>query len=169
MEVIDTELEKVKLIRPPTIFEDFRGSYVEVYNEKAYRKNGIDVKFIQDDVSISHRGVLRGIHGDQVTTKLVTCLLGRIYLVVVNNDSTSPQYRQWVSFTLSDSNRLQVLVPPKFGVAHLVLSEVAVFHYKQSTYYDRESQFTLRWNDERLNIYWPVKDPILSRRDSGVG
>ena len=69
---------------------------------------------------------------------------------------------------LSDQNRLQVLVPPKFGNGHLVLSAQAIFHYKQSSYYDRSTQFTLLWNDPKLDIWWPVTNPILSRRDEGA-
>ncbi|UCG55510.1 MAG: dTDP-4-dehydrorhamnose 3,5-epimerase family protein [Dehalococcoidia bacterium] len=167
MEVLKTELDGVLLIKPPTIFEDFRGTYVETYNEKSYTEAGIDVKFVQDDISVSSRNVLRGIHGDGVTWKLVSCLFGEFYLVVVNWDDTSPQLGKWESFVLSDQNRLQLLVPPKFGNGHLVLSDVAIFHYKQSTYYNRAGQFTLLWNDPKLNIRWPVSNPILSRRDSG--
>jgi dTDP-4-dehydrorhamnose 3,5-epimerase len=73
-----------------------------------------------------------------------------------------------VSFVLSEQNRQQVLIPPKFGNGHVVLSDQAIFHYKQSTYYNREGQFTLLWNDPTLNISWPVSDPILSDRDRGA-
>jgi dTDP-4-dehydrorhamnose 3,5-epimerase len=165
MEVSKTELDGVLLLKPPTIFEDFRGTYVETYNEKLYTEAGINVKFVQDDISVSSRHVLRGIHGDSQTWKLISCLYGKFYLVVVNWDKTSSQFGRWQSFVLSDANRLQVLVPPKFGNGHLVLSEIAIFHYKQSTYYNRASQFTLLWNDPRLGIWWPIRNPILSRRD----
>lgn len=162
-----TELDGVVTITPPTIFEDFRGTYVETYNERLYHEAGINVEFKQDDISLSTRHVLRGIHGDRETWKLISCLYGKFYLAVVNWDETSPQFGKWTSFALSDSNRLQVLVPPKFGNGHLVLSEIAIFHYKQSSYYDRAGQFTLLWNDPKLNIWWPVRNPILSRRDEG--
>ncbi len=166
IEVSKTKLEGVLLIKLH-VFEDHRGAYVETYNEELYRKNGIDIKFVQDDISISSKNVLKGIHGDSKTWKLVSCLYGKFYLVVVNWDDASPQFGQWESFVLSDQNRLQVLVPPKFGNGHLVLSELAIFHYKQSTYYNRPGQFTLLWNDPKLNIWWPIKNPILSRRDEG--
>ena len=168
MEVTTTKLDNVLLIKPPTIFEDFRGTYVETYNEKLYTEAGITVKFIQDDISVSSRHVLRGIHGDDQTWKLVSCLYGKFYLVVVNWDKESPQYGQWDSFTLSDKNRLQVLIPAKFGNGHVVLSKMAIFHYKQNTYYNRASQFTITWNDPKLNIWWPIKDPIVSKRDEGI-
>lgn len=166
--VEDTPLAGVKLIVPPTRFEDFRGSYVELYNRELYRAAGIDVEFVQDDVSASSRHVLRGLHGDDATWKLVSCVYGRFYLVVVNWDGASPQYKQWTAFTLSDRNNLQILIPPKFGNGHVVLSDHAIFHYKQSTYYDRARQFTLKWNDPALGLWWPVKDPIVSRRDEGA-
>ena len=168
VEIKPTRLEGVRVITPPTIFEDFRGSYVELYNDELYRKAGIDVAFVQDDISVSTRHVLRGIHGDSETWKLISCLHGKFYLVVVNWDERSPQYRQWDSFVLSDQNRRQVLIPPRFGNGHLVLSETAIFHYKQSTYYNRAGQFTVLWNDPSLKIWWPVADPIVSRRDAGV-
>lgn len=167
METFPTTLDSVRLIKPPTIFEDFRGHYVETFNERLYREAGIDQHFIQDDISVSRRHVLRGIHGDDKTWKLISCLQGSFYMVVINNDPQSSQYRKWTSFTLSDTNRLQVLVPPKFGNGHVVMSEQAIFHYKQTTDYDRSGQFTLIWNDPALNIWWPVQNPIVSERDQG--
>jgi len=167
METFPTTLDSVRLIKPPTIFEDFRGHYVETYNERLYREAGIDQHFIQDDISVSRQHVLRGIHGDDKTWKLISCLQGSFYMVVINNDPQSSQYRKWTSFTLSESNRLQVLVPPKFGNGHVVMSEQAIFHYKQTTDYDRSGQFTLVWNDPALNIWWPVQNPIVSERDQG--
>jgi len=159
-----TDLAGVLLIAPES-FEDHRGWYVETYNQAAYHKQGIEVEFVQDDISVSTQNVLRGIHGDAETWKLITCLAGRFYLVVVNNDPESEQYRQWESFVLSEHNRLQVLVPPKFGNGHLILTERAIFHYKQNTYYNPYGQFTITWNDPEYGIWWPTKNPVLSRRD----
>jgi len=162
-----TELDGVLLVEPPTNFHDFRGEYVELYNEELYREAGITTRFIQDDISISTQHVLRGIHGDGETAKLVSCLQGKFYLIVINNDPASAQYRKWTSFTLSDKNRLQVFIPPKFGNGHVVMSDWAMFHYKQNTTYNRAGQFTLIWNDPALGLWWPVRDPIVSRRDQG--
>lgn len=167
LNVQKSKLEGVLIITPPTIFNDNRGSYVETYNEAIYKEAGIGVSFVQDDISVSKKHVLRGIHGDRKTWKLVSCLQGEFFLAVVNWDESSKQYGQWESFILSERNRLQILIPPKFGNGHLVLSESSIFHYKQSTYYDRAGQFTLLWNDARFNIPWPCKEPILSKRDSG--
>lgn len=164
MEISKTDLPGVLLIELDA-FEDFRGEYVETYNEKLYIENGIDIKFVQDDISVSSRNVLRGLHGDNETWKLISCLHGKFYLVVVNCDEGSEDFGKWQSFVLSDRNWLQVLVPPKYANGHLVLSGTAIFHYKQSTYYDPSSQFTYKWNDPNLKIWWPIKNPILSRRD----
>ena len=164
MQVEQTQLDGVRLIKLDA-FEDFRGQYVETYNEDAYRKQGIDVRFVQDDISVSSRHVLRGVHGDEETWKLISCLHGSFYLMVVNNDKYSSQYRKWQGFTLSDMNRHQVLVPPRFGNGHVVLTETAIFHYKQNTYYNPRGQFTIIWNDPEYGMWWPIKNPILSQRD----
>lgn len=164
MQISKTKLDGVLLLKPE-VFEDFRGQYVETYNEQFCRDNGIDVKFVQDDISVSSRHVLRGIHGDAETWKLVSCMHGKFYLVVVNCDKESSSFGKWQSFVLSDVNRLQVLIPPKHGNGHVVLSETAIFHYKQNTYYNPKGQFTYIWNDPQLKIWWPVKSPLLSQRD----
>ncbi|MGV3523536.1 MAG: dTDP-4-dehydrorhamnose 3,5-epimerase [Candidatus Sericytochromatia bacterium] len=164
MHVQDTTLPGVKLIQPE-VFEDHRGYYVETYNEQLYREHGIDQHFVQDDISVSYQNVLRGLHGDAETWKLISCLQGRFYFVVANCDTESPDFGKWEAFNLSAANRKQVLVPPKHGNGHLVLSEQAIFHYKQTTYYNPKGQFTYTWNDPRLKIWWPTQQPILSRRD----
>ena len=166
MNIINTSLDGVLLINPPTVYEDFRGEYVEIYNKDIFKENGVKIDFIQDDISVSRKNVLRGLHGDQETWKLISCLYGSFYLVVVNNDPSSGQYKKSVSFTLSDKNRQQVLIPPKHGNGHLVLSDLAIFHYKQNTFYNREGQFTIKWNDPNYNLWWPINDPITSIRDS---
>ena len=164
MGILKTKMNGVVLIKLDA-FEDHRGEYVEIYNKDLYKKNGIDIDFIQDDISVSSQNVLRGIHGDEKTWKLISCLYGKFYLVVVNCDKKSKKFGQWQSFILSDRNKHQILVPPKYGNGHLVLSDKAIFHYKQSTYYDPSRQFTYKWNDPKFNIRWPVKNPILSQRD----
>lgn len=164
MIVENTKLENVLLIRMD-VFEDHRGEYIETYNEKLYRDNGIAARFVQDDMSVSHRNVLKGIHGDATTWKLISCLYGKFYLVVINYDKESKDYGKWESFVLSDRNKQQLLVPPKYGNGHLCLSSKSIFHYKQSSYYDPSKQFTIKWNDPKFRIWWPVGRPILSLRD----
>jgi dTDP-4-dehydrorhamnose 3,5-epimerase len=158
-------VEKCKLANVLVIhldeFIDARGYFVETYNEKIYQTAGINVKFVQDDLSVSRRNVFRGIHGDGGTWKLIDCLYGEIYFVVVD-----PQTRESQSFILSPISGLQILLPPKIGNGYLVLSDWATFHYKQSTYYGEHQQFTIKYNDPLYHIYLPVKNPILSERDA---
>ena len=164
MKFYSTKLKNVYLIKP-YIYKDFRGSYTEIYNKNIFVKNSIKIKFIQDDISISKKNVLRGIHGDKKTWKLISCLYGKFYLVVVNNDKRSKDFKKWTSFILNDKNKYMVLVPPKFGNGHYVLSKKAIFYYKQNTMYDRKSQFTINWKDPKYKFKWPCKKPILSQRD----
>lgn len=166
MHVEKTKLNGVVLIKLDG-FEDHRGEYVQIYNKREYKENGIDVEFVEDDVSISYRGVIKGIHGDDKTWKLISCLHGKFYLVVINYDKESKNFGKWDSFVLSESNKHQVLVPPKHGNGHLCLSDKSIFYYKQSEYYGPSRQFTIRWNDPQFNIWWPIKIPILSLRDGG--
>ena len=164
MRVIKTDLSGVMKIELES-FSDHRGKYTETYNEDAYKQAGIDVNFIQDDISFSKKNVLRGIHGDDETYKLVSCLHGSFVLIVVNNDSESEEYKKWITFNLSGDDNTQILIPPKFGNGHFVTSDDAIFHYKQNTYYNPQGQFTIMWNDPEYNFVWPNNNPILSKRD----
>ena len=167
-EISKTDLDGVLLIELDS-FKDFRGFYQETYNKEEYKKNKIEVDFLQDDISVSNHKVLRGLHGDNRTWKLVSCLHGEFFLVVVNFDSNSNQYCKYKTFTLNENDNFQILIPPMFANGHLVMSEKTIFHYKQSTYYEgMGKQFTLKWDDPKINIKWPIQDPILSKRDSEV-
>lgn len=144
-------------------FEDHRGELYTVYDYKE-----LPLQFNHDKVAVSRQNVLRGIHGDSKAFKLITCLRGTIFLVVVDNRDWSPTYLQWDSIILRGSNRKSVLVPPNFGNGHLVLSSEAIFFYKWSyegDYPDVKDQFSLNWKDPRINIAWPIDNPILSERD----
>jgi len=165
MKVENTPLDGVKLIKPD-FYEDYRGTNFEAYNEVKYRDEMPFAPFVVDSISTSRKHTLRGIHGDDRTTKLISCLYGTIYYIIINRDPESKQYNHWFSITLSDRNKHQVLIPPKFGNGHLVMSEEAVFSYKLNAYYDRASQFTIKWNDPMHNFFWPIKNPILSERDA---
>ncbi|MEO6694381.1 MAG: dTDP-4-dehydrorhamnose 3,5-epimerase [Ignavibacteria bacterium] len=160
-----TRLDNVLLIAP-SVFTDHRGTYTETYNIEDYEKNEINIKFLRDDISTSAKNVLRGIHYDNKTWKLIQCMHGEIFFVVVNLKKDSEQFLKWQSFILTAGNRLQVLVPPGFGNGHLVLSEQCIFHYKMSEYYDPANEKGIKWNEPLLNIPWPVNDPILSEKDS---
>jgi len=165
LKVENTNLEGVlKII--PSVFEDHRGMYVETYNMEDYEKNKIGIKFVRDDISTSGKNVLRGIHYDNKTWKLIQCMYGKIYFVTVDMRKDSKQFLQWQSFILSAENRHQVLVPPGFGNGHLVLSDECIFHYKMSEYYDPDNEIAVKWDDPKINIFWPVKNPVLSKKDS---
>lgn len=141
-------------------FRDERGELWTVWNEKEFEPK---LKFNHDKIAVSKKNVLRGIHGDSKSWKLITCLSGEIRLVVVE-----PNKLQHMSILLTDKNKLSVLVPPGFGNGHLVLSDKAVFYYKwayEGEYPDVKDQFSLRWNDPKLKIEWGVENPILSTRD----
>ncbi len=166
-----TGLPDVKLITP-SVFKDHRGRYIETFNLRDYDAipNIPVIDLIQDDVSISKQWVLRGIHGDNETWKLVSCLAGVIYVVVVDC-RRGLNLHEWVGKFLGSDPYSQLLIPPGFGLGHLVLSDTAIFHYKQSTYYRPERQFTIPWNDPQLSIPWPLPEgvqPILSERDANA-
>lgn len=151
----------------PDVFTDFRGDLWTLWKAGS-TPTCLDLPYNHDKVSTSRKNVLRGIHGDFKSSKLITCLFGEIYFVMVDNRPTSPTYLQWDWEILSDKNKKQVLLSPGIGNGFLVLSENSVFHYKwfyDGEYPDVEDQFTIKWDDPRLNIFWPIKDPILQERD----
>lgn len=164
MRVTDTGLHGVRLI-VPDVFEDRRGTYVELYDSANYRTACGGVEFVQDDVSVSRLHVLRGLHGDFETTKLVSVLHGRGYAVLADNRPESPTWRRWQAFTLSRENRHQLLIPPGVGNSVLALEAPLVYWYKQSTHYVPGRQFTIRWDDPEWGFEWPIDAPILSARD----
>jgi len=150
-------LPAVKVYQP-SYFSDHRGDLWTIWKEGDH-----NLKFNHDKVSTSKKNVLRGIHGDDKSWKLVTCLYGEIYFVVVD-----PVSKIWDYVILSDQNKKMVLVPPRYGNAHCVISDHAVFMYKWSydgEYPDVDNQFTINWNDPEFNVEWPVDNPILSSRD----
>ena len=164
IEVRKTQLAGVLQI-VPDVFKDHRGQFVETYSEELYKQNGITADFVQDDFSRSKKDVLRGIHGDRMTSKLVSCIYGKLFFVVVNCQEASKKFGRWQSFTLSDENRMQIFVPAGYGIAYLAQSDEVVFTYKQNTYFVHGRQFSYRWNDPRFKIEWPITNPILSERD----
>ena len=188
MKIQKTEINGVFLIEPEFRFEDHRGDIFCAYQEsswlKAWREMDPEslvgyVRFKKDNFSVSDRNVLRGIHVSPSAWKLATCLSGRIFLVVVDCRETlhpkrvglreyvalaNPNFRKWQAFELNDMERLQVLVPPMCGLAHLVLSRQATFYYKWSEDY-KNDQITYRYDDPRFGIKWSIDKPILSERD----
>lgn len=161
-------LEGVYIITP-SIFTDGRGtlwtSFLKEEIEKLLPK---ELYFKHDKFSESVHNVLRGVHGDNKSWKLVTCVYGEIYQVVVDCREESPTYLKWEKFIINKRNQKLILIPPRMGNAYYVMSKQAVYHYKlayESDYVDADKQFTLKWNDPRINIDWPTNNPIISERD----
>lgn len=147
------------------IYTDFRGELWTLWKRGEFEP---DLDFNHDKVSVSRKNVLRGIHGDSKSWKLITCLHGSIYFVVVDNRKDSPNYLKWDWIILDDQRRKSVLVPPMFGNGTFTLTDKSIFHYKwayEGEYADVDQQFTIKWNDPRLDIPWPVSNPILQPRD----
>ena len=152
----------------PDIFYDYRGESIETWNVENYKVFG-DIEFKQDDISTSVKNTLRGLHGDDKTWKLVSCIYGSLLQVVVDMRVSSNTYLKSEMFSINDKNRKQILIPPGFANGHLVMSDFGVFSYKQSTLYNgADKQFTVKWNDPKLNIPWPIDNPILSYRDKNA-
>ncbi len=175
MIVEKTTLEGVMLIKPEAVSggvgelsQDNRGEFVEVYNGKKYRAADIAVEFLEDDISVSKKNVLRGMHGDDRTWKLITCVHGRLFFVAINGDRNSASFGKWESFDLNEENKWKLLVPPYYASGYQALTDKVIVSYKQSEYFKPGGQFTLRWDDPRFNIPWPVKNPILSARDASA-
>lgn len=150
----------------PEVFEDHRGSYVELFDTAKYREITGGIEFVQDDVSVSREHVLRGLHGDFETTKLVSVLQGRGHAIIADNRPDSPTHRRWQAFELSADNRVQLLLPPGVGNSILVLEGPLVYWYKQDTHFVPGRQFTIAWDDPEWGFSWPIEDPILSARDA---
>jgi dTDP-4-dehydrorhamnose 3,5-epimerase len=165
MKIIPTKFEKAKLIELP-IFRDFRGDYVETYNENFYKALDVPMPFVQDSFSTSRKDVLRGFHGDPLTWKLIQVVSGEVYEVIVDLNENSPTYLEWEAFIIGEKDRRQLLIPPGFGNAMLALTDNVVYYYKQTTYYGQARQFTVRWDDPTLKVFWPIDNPILSKRDT---
>ena len=154
---------KIKIFRN-NAFCDHRGRYWTSWKKESTKK----INFKHDKFSLSTRNVLRGLHGDTKTWKLVSCPYGKFLLVVVNFVKKSKNYLKWKSWILSHKNGLQILIPPNYANGHLCLSKKCLFHYKLSykgTYTDAKKQFSLKWNDPKLKINWGIKKPIISKRD----
>ncbi len=157
------------LLLTPRIFTDARGSFCESFNARRFAEaTGLDVEFVQDNQSISHERVLRGIHYqiEQAQGKLVRVVSGVVWDVAVDLRRSSPRFGQWVGIELSAENGRQFWIPPGFGHAFVVTRGPAVFLYKTTDYYAPQHERTLLWNDPVLGITWPVAEPILSEKDA---
>ena len=166
MKIDNTQLPGVLLIKPD-IQHDFRGEYVMVYHEDKYiNVRGYYIKWREECISVSAMGTLRGIHADFSCHKLISVFHGAIYYVVVDCVETSVNFGKWQAFILSDKNYYQIFKPAQYGAGFLALTEDAVFHYKQDTFYDPKRQVTFKYDDKRFNIFWPTIGRLMSQRDT---
>ena len=157
------------LIFEPSVFWDLRGNIYTSFNKENYQNYLPEkLEFIHDKFAQSKYNVLRGLHGDHKTWKLVSCVWGELYEVVVDMRKDSSNYKKWDAFELSSEKYKQILIPPGFVNGYCVRSPHAVFHYKlayHGDYIDAGEQMTYVWNDQSLKIKWPCVDPILQGRD----
>ena len=167
MKVNKAPLDGVLIIEPK-IFKDPRGIFYEVYSAKKYEEHGIPIRFVQDNHSVSEKGVLRGLHYqiNHEQAKLVRVARGEVFDVVLDIRKESPTYGKWWSLHLSETNKLQLYVPVGFAHGFCVLSESVEFLYKCSDYYSPENERGIMWNDPDLAIDWPIEHPILSEKDN---
>lgn len=167
MNVIRCQLEGL-LIVEPKIFGDSRGFFMESWNQRRYAEAGLPDSFVQDNLSFSHRGALRGLHFQNPSPqgKLVSVLQGEVFDVAVDLRRNSATFGKSESIRLSAENKRQFYVPPDFAHGFLVLSETALFHYKCTAFYSPKDELTLLWNDPDLGIDWPLENPTLSEKDA---
>jgi len=167
MEIIDLPLAGLKLIHP-RLFPDHRGYFLETWQQQKLANLGFSEKFVQDNLSYSKQGVLRGLHYQYPTWqgKLVLAVQGEIFDVAVDIRRDSPTFGKWYGRVLNDQSHEQLYIPPGFAHGFCVLSESARVLYKCTDYYAPGEEFTLLWNDPEIGIDWPVKDPILAAKDA---
>lgn len=154
----------------PTVFDDERGYFMETYQENDFKKAGYDLNFVQDNQSKSSKGVLRGLHLQlkYPQGKLVRVIRGEVFDVGVDLRGDSPTYGEWYGEILSEDNKKQLYIPPKFAHGFLVLSDEAEFLYKCTEFYHGEDESGIKWDDEDLAIDWPldgIDEIILSEKD----
>lgn len=169
MRFVATDLPEVVRI-VPTVHEDARGYFMETWQARRFHDAGIDLDFVQDNVSESSKGTLRGLHFqiEQAQGKLVRVVSGEVFDVAVDMRRSSPNFGKWVGEILSADNKHQLWVPPGFAHGFLVLSDTAMFEYKCTDYYAPEFERSVRWDDPEIGINWPLEkgeQPVLSPKD----
>lgn len=167
---MDVRLGKLSglVIIEPTVFGDARGFFMESYSRDRYAEAGLPSQFVQDNLSMSARGILRGLHLQHPCDqgKLCSVLIGEVFDVAVDVRVGSPTFGQWEGVTLSSDNKRQFYVPPGFAHGFCVLSEKALFSYKCTDFYSAPNELGVAWNDPEIGIAWPIDAPQLSDKDS---
>ena len=167
MEVIKTNLEGVVVLKP-RVFEDARGYFFESYNKKAFEAAGITEEFVQDNQSLSQKGVLRGLHFQNpphAQGKLVRVINGSVFDVAVDIRRNSPTYGNWFGLELNEENKTMMYIPAGFAHGFLTLRDNTVFAYKCTNTYNKASEDCLLWNDPEIGIDWNFDNPLLSDKD----
>jgi len=167
MEIINTDIEGV-LIFKPSVYEDARGYFYESYNQQKLAGQGFYNSFVQDNESLSKRGVLRGLHFQLppfAQGKLVRVVKGSVFDVAVDLRKDSPTYGKWTGLELTGSNKLMFWVPEGFAHGFQSMEDETIFSYKCTNFYDKASESSILWNDPDLGITWPIRDAILAEKD----
>ena len=170
MEFIKSDISGVVLIEPD-VHRDQRGFFQETFHRKKYAAGGIDYEFVQDNMSLSARGTVRGLHYqlEQPQGKLVFVLQGEIFDVAVDIRRGSPSFGRWVGFRLDAESRRQLFIPPGLAHGFMVLSESAEVYYKCTELYRPDDEYGIYWNDPAIAIAWPdCSPPLLSPRDQDL-
>ena len=170
MQVTPTAIADVLLVQP-AVHRDTRGHFLETFHAERYALAGIPGPFVQDNLSFSQRGVLRGLHYQwpRPQGKLVHVLQGEVFDVAVDIRRDSPTFGRWVGVTLSAENHHQLWIPPGFAHGFCVTSDAAQVAYKCTDYYVPENEHSIRWNDADIGIAWPISTPVLSGKDAAAG
>jgi dTDP-4-dehydrorhamnose 3,5-epimerase len=169
MRLITTELPGAIIIEP-RVFRDARGYFLETWSQRAYQEAGLALTFVQDNLSSSMKGVLRGMHYQhpQGQGKLVSVVQGEVFDVAVDIRPGSPTFGTWVGVWLSAENAHRFYVPPWYAHGFVVTSETALFTYKCTDFYNQATEGSIRWDDPDLGIDWPVETPVLSEKDAAA-
>ena len=167
MKILSGSLPGILIIEP-SVFQDERGFFMETYQQRRYTEAGIESNFVQDNLSYSVRGTLRGLHYQvkHAQAKLVQVIEGTIFDVALDIRRGSPYFGQWTSAHLSDENKRQLFLPAGFAHGFCVLSESAQVVYKCTDFYASEDEGGVLWSDPTLAIAWPISEPLLSEKDS---
>ena len=167
MNVIRCELAGL-LVFEPDVFADSRGFFVETWNQRRYAEAGLKASFVQDNISVSHRGALRGLHFQNPSPqgKLLSVWDGEVFDVAVDLRQSSPTFGKWHGLRLSSQSKRQFFIPAGFAHGFVVLSDTAMFHYKCTDFYSPKDELTIRWDDPDIGIHWPDASPTLSDKDS---
>lgn len=168
MKVVETQLPGVLIIEPQ-VFDDARGFFLETWNQARYNALGFPAYFVQDNLSCSTRGTLRGLHFQNPHSqgKLVYVPQGEVFDVVVDIRVGSPTFARWISVVLSGESRQQLYIPEGFAHGFCVTSEQALLAYKSTALYYPQAEGGILWNDPNLGIDWPIHTPLLSEKDQG--